>query len=137
MLDHISIGVLDYRASQKFYDETLDLLGYERLMTFETPEQQVCGYGSNKKPSFWIATGEGSNPSEHVGCARGFHIAFHAPTVEAIQAWYKKCLALGGKDNGAPGPRPEYHPGYYSAFIVDPNGWRIEAVLHTYEGSKK
>ena len=54
--------------------------------------------------------------------------------VEAVQQWYAKCLELGGKDNGAPGPRPEYHPGYFGAFIIDPNGWRIEACFHQYQG---
>ena len=74
------------------------------------------------------------NTQEAIGKARGFHVAFKAPRILSIKKQYQKCLELGGKDNGAPGPRPEYHPGYYSAFIIDPNGWRLEAVLHDYKG---
>jgi len=69
------------------------------------------------------------NEKKFFGKARGFHIAFQAPSIEAIKAWHKKCLEIGGKNNGNPGPRPECHPGHYPAFIVDSNGWRLEAVL--------
>ena len=132
MLDHISFSVNDYQQSVKFYDATLRELGIERLMTFDEDEQQVAGYGIGCNLCFWIGAEVNPNQQEHVGQARGLHVAFQAPNAEAIQAWYKKCLELGGKDNGAPGRRPEYHPGYYSAFIIDPNGWRIEAVMHNY-----
>lgn len=132
MLDHFSVSVKDYSKSIHFYDETLSLLGGERLMTFESPDEKVAGYGINKKPSFWIGWTQTPKSEEEIGKAQGVHLAFQAPSVEAIQAWHAKCLELGGVDNGQPGPRKEYHPGYYSGFIVDPNGWRIEAVLHTY-----
>lgn len=133
MLDHISFSVNDYQESLSFYDETLKILGYDRLMNFDLGEQKVVGYGEGHKPSFWIGVGNPGQESESVGKAKGLHVAFKASSVEAIQTWYKKCLELGGTDNGAPGPRPEYHPGYYGAFIVDPNGWRIEACLHHYK----
>lgn len=133
MLDHVSFSVNDFKQSLHFYDETLKLLGYERVMTFDVPDGQVAGYGTNGKPSFWIAQEKEPNLNEAIGKARGFHLAFLAPNVEAIHAWYQKCLELGGRDNGAPGIRPEYHPGYYGAFIVDPDGWRIEAALHHYK----
>lgn len=132
MLDHISFSVTHYASSIKFYDETFKCLGIERLMIFETEEHHVAGYGSNGKPFFWIGEEATPNLEEFVGKARGFHIAFHAPTVDAIHAWYQKCLELGAIDNGAPGPRPEYHPGYYAAFVIDSNGYRLEAVLHDY-----
>ena len=136
MLDHISFSVNNYAQSLKFYDETLEILGMIRLMNFfETEERQVAGYGSDGRPVFWMGVGETGKKPETVGNARGLHIAFRAPSVESVKMWHKKCLELGGTDNGVPGPRPEYHPGYYGAFIVDPNGWRIEACLHTYEGS--
>jgi catechol 2,3-dioxygenase-like lactoylglutathione lyase family enzyme len=132
MLDHVSFSVNNYKQSLKFYDETLKILGIERLRTFETGDHNVAGYGFNGKPFFWI--GESASPDlmEFVGKARGFHIAFRALDIQTIYDWYQKCLELGGMDNGAPGPRPEYHPGYYGAFIIDPNGWRIEAALHNY-----
>lgn len=133
MLDHISISVKDFQQSVEFYDQTLKILGITRLMTFDTSEHQVAGYGIGGKPYFWIGTEEHSNSEEFIGKARGFHIAFKGQNIESINAWHDKCLKLGGIDNGAPGPRPEYHPGYYAGFIIDSNGWRIEAVLHDYK----
>ena len=130
MLDHFSLSVKDYDQSLKFYDQSLAILGYERLMSFDTPDDKVAGYGKDMKPYFWISSS--GREDEDIGCARGVHCAFLAPNAKAVQDWYKKCLELGGKDNGAPGVRPEYHPGYYGAFIVDPNGWRIEACFHGY-----
>ena len=133
MIDHFSISVNNYDQSLKFYDETLKILGYERLMTIDIPEHhvKVTGYGKDQKPSFWISPM--GKEEEEVGRAKGVHFAFLAPNAEAVQAWYKKCLELGGKDNGKPGVRPEYHPGYYGAFVVDPNGWRIEACFHQHQ----
>lgn len=133
MLDHASISVNDFKESLRFYDETLKLLGYERVMTFDVPDGQIAAYGTTGRPYFWVGQETSPNLAESIGKARGFHLAFQAPSIEAIHAWYQKCLELGGKDNGAPGPRPEYHPGFYGAFIVDPNGWRIEATLHHYQ----
>ena len=103
-------------------------------MTIEQGTVQVAGYGKGEKPYFWISPM--GNKEEEIGCARGVHFAFLAPSVEAVQEWHKKCLELGGKDNGAPGPRPIYHPGYYGAFIIDPSGWRIEACLHNYQANE-
>lgn len=137
MLDHVSFCVNHFQDSLHFYDETLALLNVERLMTFDTDGLQIAGYGVGHKPSFWIAGSSGADVTENIGKARGLHVAFQASTPAAIAAWHKKCLELGGTDNGLPGPRPEYHPGYYSAFIIDPNGWRIEAVLHHYETPKQ
>lgn len=134
MLDHFSFSVKDYDKSLKFYDETLKILGYERVMSFDLPEGKVAGYGKDQKPYFWISSR--GHPDEEIGCARGVHCAFQAPNVMAIHDWYLKALELGGQDNGAPGVRPEYHPGYYGAFVVDPNGWRIEACFHGYQAEQ-
>ncbi len=129
MLDHVSMAVKDYAESLRFYDETLMMLSYNRLMTFD--KEKVAGYGANNKPYFWIS-GQG-NPDELFGRARGIHFAFSAASHAAVDAWYKKALELGGIDNGKPGLRPQYHPNYYAAFIIDPNGWRIKAVCHEKE----
>lgn len=135
MLDHISVNVKSFKESLDFYDKTLSILGYERTMFYDEPKIQMAGYGLNHKPSFIITAEPGPDKlGEVIGKASGLHICFLAPDVESIKKWYEKCLQLGGMDNGAPGPRPIYHPGYYGAFITDPNGWRIEAVLHTYVG---
>lgn len=132
MIDHVSISVNNYEKSLIFYDQTLEVLGYKRNMTIDIPEKNVrtAGYGKGEKPSFWISPM--GKKEEDIGKARGVHFAFSAPNTEAVNAWYKKCLELGGKNNGAPGPRP-YHPGYYGAFIIDPDGWRIEAVFHGFK----
>lgn len=132
MIDHVSFSVKDYKASLAFYDATLKHLGYERLMTFGLPEVTTAGYGKDQNPSFWISPL--GKDDEEVGKAKGLHISFKAPSVEAVQKWYEECLTRGGLDNGAPGLRPEYHPAYYGAFIVDPNGWRIEACLQHPKG---
>ena len=134
MIDHTSFAVAHFEQSRAFYDKTLAILGYEPIVDINSPEVKVVGYGTPPKPSFWLSD-RGYNPSEAVGNALGLHVAFLAPSVEAVNKWYQMCLALGGKDNGAPGPRTQYHPGYYGAFIVDPNGWRIEACLHHYQGT--
>jgi catechol 2,3-dioxygenase-like lactoylglutathione lyase family enzyme len=126
IIDHTSISVKDLEQSKKFYDHTLAALGYECLMV----HGPVVGYGVNDKPSFWISTK--GNPEEVIGNARGVHIAFRAHSVEAVKEWYKRCLEYGGTDHGEPGPRSKYHSGYYGAFIIDPNGWRIEACFHEY-----
>ena len=131
MLDHFSLSVKDYDQSLKFYDETLKILGYERVMSFDMPDGKFAGYGKDKKPSFWISST--GRADEDIGHARGVHCAFLAPNIKAIHEWYQKALELGAQDNGAPGVRPEYHPGYYGAFTVDPSGWRIEACFHGYE----
>jgi len=136
MIDHISFSVKNFEHSRDFYDQTLSLLGYERLMNFNDQEHQVAGYGKNGKPSFWIGSSKKSlHIEEYIGKSAGFHVAFVASTTESIHQWYESCIKLGGQDNGRPGPRPEYHPGYYAAFIIDPNGWRIEACFQNYQGS--
>lgn len=134
MIDHLSFSVKNYEESRMFYDATLKNLGYERLMEFDSTEHQVCGYGKDGKPSFWIGREkEEKMQGSKIGDVKGFHAAFLAPSVQAIETWYKEALNYGGTCNGKPGPRPEYHPGYYAAFIIDPNGWRLEAVLHEYQ----
>jgi len=140
MIDHTSVAVKDFELSLKFYDETFKILGYARAMTFEFPIPgtakmlRLASWGQNGKASFWISS-MGRKQGEEVGRASGLHFAFQAPNAESVDAWHKKCLELGGQDNGGPGLRVHYHPGYYAAFIADPNGWRIEAVIHDYKQS--
>lgn len=135
MIDHISLSVSSFDKSVEFYDGTLSILGYKREMTFDVGNDQGAGYGKDGKPSFWIgAEAEKRVSNEEIGRAQGFHVAFIASSAEDIQKWHAKCLELGGRDNGAPGVRKEYHPHYYGAFIIDLDGWRIEAVMHNYSG---
>jgi catechol 2,3-dioxygenase-like lactoylglutathione lyase family enzyme len=127
MIDHVSYAVKNFKNSVSFYDITLALLGYEQVMHVRD-DVALYGQKGTKKPYFTIVAG--GNPSESIGNTRGFHLAFKAPSKEAVDAWYAKAIELGAKDNGKPGYRTHYHPGYYAAFVIDQNGWRIEAVYH-------
>lgn len=136
MIDHISFATKHYEESVKFYDATLPSLGYTRVMTLEKPV--YVAYGSEGRPCFWMrpaTEGNEKEGAEAVLPTYGAHVSFSASKTEDIDSWYKACLAHGGQDNGAPGPRPIYHPGFYGAFIIDPNGWKIEACLHHWTKS--
>ena len=122
MIDHVSIGVKDFYKSLEFYDQTFSILGYSRLMSTE----HFAHYGTNEHPSFIIS--DKGNEQEKIGQARGVHIAFSAPNRIVVEEWHARALELGGINNGDPKLRPEYSPTYYSAYIIDPNGWRLEAV---------
>ena len=125
MIDHIGISVRDPAASRRFYDGALAPLGYALLREIPlavTGGRAVFGYGVAPKPDFWVAEGEPQTPRVHV--------AFRASDRAAVDAFYRAALAAGGRDNGAPGPRPHYHEHYYGAFVLDPDGHNIEAVCH-------
>jgi catechol 2,3-dioxygenase-like lactoylglutathione lyase family enzyme len=126
MIDHVSVKTSDQAASRRFYEKTLAPLGYTVLMEFE--DGQVVGMGISGKPDFWFSSGETSSP---------IHLAFSASDRGAVDAFHAAALAAGGKDNGAPGLRPDYHPGYYGAFVFDPDGNNIEAVFHDPSEMKK
>ncbi len=119
MIDHIGIRVRDLEASKRFYQAALAPLGYRVLMEF--PGTAGLG-GADGKPDFWISTGEGS--------AAPIHLAFVSPDRATVDAFHAAAIAAGATDNGAPGPRPQYHPGYYGAFVIDPDGNNLELVCH-------
>ena len=119
-LDHVGLDVSDYEASKAFYDKALAPLGLKLMME---PIEQVGGYGDDF-PFFWIAQrGRGSDS--------GVHVAFRVENRETVDAFHEAALAAGGKDNGEPGVREIYHPNYYGAFVLDPDGNNVEAVCHT------
>ncbi len=125
MIDHSGLNVSNPVKSRHFYDSALAPLGYKMMV--EIPKEftggsVVCGYGVPPKPDFWLSEGKPQQP--HI------HIAFRADNHAQVDAFYKAALAAGGKDNGAPGPRPHYHENYYGAFVLDPDGHNIEAVCH-------
>ncbi len=124
MLDHIGFGVSDYARAKAFYEKALAPLGIGVVMEV-TPEQtgdhSAAGFGKDRKPFFWIGPGD---------VAR-MHVAFAAQTRAEVDAFYRAAIAAGGTDNGAPGLRPHYHPNYYGAFVLDPDGHNVEAVCHT------
>ncbi len=133
MIDHIGVTVSDMARSLSFYDRALAPLGVARVMTFpEAGPPADVGYGRDGKPWFWVkAAGAASFKVKAAGAASGpIHVAFAAPDRPAIDAFHAAALAAGGTDNGAPGLRPEYHPDYYAAFVLDPDGNNVEAVRH-------
>ena len=118
MIDHIAIKVADLQLSIAFYESALAPLGYVKLMEHEI---SGAGFGRDGKPVFWVQPGGPSGP---------LHIAIAAADHDTAKRFHAAALAAGGTDNGAPGPRIEYHPGYYGAFVLDPDGNNIEAVCH-------
>ena len=126
MIDHVGFPVSDYLRSKAFYNEALVPLGYSLIMEISGGHTEsrhpAAGFGADGKPDFWIG-GEG-------GLEGSLHIAIVAENRAAVDAFHRAALAAGGKDNGAPGLRPQYHPNYYGAFVLDPDGHNVEAVCH-------
>jgi catechol 2,3-dioxygenase-like lactoylglutathione lyase family enzyme len=120
MIDHISIAVRDLEAGGRFYEAVLAMLGYSKLITRPT----TIGFGKTY-PDFWINARPRMNTPEPDG---GAHVCLRAASAEAVDAFHAAALKMGGRSDGLPGPRPEYTPGYYAAFVLDPDGNRIEAV---------
>jgi catechol 2,3-dioxygenase-like lactoylglutathione lyase family enzyme len=120
MIDHVSVQVRDLQTSAAFYDAVLAPLRMTRLAEAEG----TVGYG-RKYPEFWINARTGAAPA---GAGSGAHVALRARTPEAVGAFHAAALASGGRCDGAPGPRPEYDARYYAAFVLDPDGNRVEAV---------
>lgn len=129
MIDHTGLTVGDPEKSRRFYEAALAPLGYRVLM--EVPTQftggaVVLGFGVPPKPDFWVHEGTPQKPP--------LHVAFRAESRAQVDEFYKAALAAGGKDNGPPGLRPQYHKDYYGAFVLDPDGHNIEAVCHDPQG---
>jgi catechol 2,3-dioxygenase-like lactoylglutathione lyase family enzyme len=120
MIDHLKLHVSDPARSRAFYEEALKPLGYRVIME---PAPGVVGMGAGF-PDFWLA------PRDPGAEAPPVHVAFRTESTEVVDAFHRAGLAAGGADNGAPGPRPQYHPGYYGAFVLDPDGNNVEAVCH-------
>ena len=126
MLDHIGFDCGDFARARAFYQQALAPLGLTLQMEL-TPEQTGgftgCGFGEEGSPEFWISSAGGPGP-------RGLHVAFRAKDRPTVDAFHAAALAAGGGDNGPPGLRPHYHPNYYAAFVLDPDGHNVEAVCH-------
>jgi catechol 2,3-dioxygenase-like lactoylglutathione lyase family enzyme len=120
MIDHMGFGASDYDASMKFFLAALAPLGYKVVM--EGPPGAGAGIGPSHAPVLWIS------PSRQTPAH--LHIALTANTRAEVDAFHKAALAAGGQDNGAPGLRPNYHPNYYGAFVIGPDGHNVEAVCH-------
>ena len=131
MLDHIGLPVSDFPRARAFYAAALAPLGLSLVMEVsaeETGAAAHAGYGQAGKPFFWIASGGSTDPKP--ASESRVHVAFAAESRAQVDAFHAAALAAGGRDNGGPGLRPHYHPHYYGAFILDPDGHNIEAVCH-------
>jgi len=123
MFDHVGVNVKNFSASRAFYQQALEPLGWKEAMAFD--EWKAAAFGTDEKPVFWVC--------EREPYGTGTHIAFQTGDRNAVHAFYDAALAAGGTDNGAPGPRPQYTPTYYAAFVHDPDGNNVEAVCHKAE----
>jgi len=135
MIDHMGISPAEIETARRFYDAALAPLGIAVVMEVR-PEQtggyHGIGYGKGAKPFFWLsADSRHASPSGPPGS--GIHIAFEAENRAAVDAFHAAALAQGGRDNGQPGLRPHYHPAYYAAFVIDPDGVNVEAVCQKPE----
>ena len=130
MLDHVNLRVANYERSRNFYQAALAPLGY--VLAMET--EAGAGFRKGFIPDFWVKQGDpitANAPAPDAGCGGpAVHIAFSSENRRAVDAFYQAALAAGARDNGAPALRPNYHPNYYGAFVLDPDGYNIEAVCH-------
>ena len=124
MIDHFGINCADFGKASQFYDRVLGVLGYSRQMDLG----RAVGYGRDGHPSFWIADAD-------LGPNREVHIAFVATDCDAVREFYDAALAFGAESLHAPRLWPEYHPGYFGAFVRDPDGNNVEAVFHGADSS--
>jgi len=127
MLDHIGVNVSDYAAAREFFSRALAPLGYRLAME---PAPKVGGFAASERDGqgsfpFWISEGRGPVTSGHVACT--------APDRATVDEFHAAALAAGGTDNGAPGVRELYHPHYYGAYVLTPDGVNLEAVCHRPE----
>jgi catechol 2,3-dioxygenase-like lactoylglutathione lyase family enzyme len=120
MLDHVGLAVSDFARSKEFFKQALAPLGYQLVMEFP----DAAGFGKDGKPDFWIGQGKAAGSS---------HVAFVAERRRIVDEFHKAAIAAGGRDNGGPGLRPQYHPTYYGAFVFDADGNNLEAVCHQAE----
>ena len=121
MFDHVGLNVRDYERSRSFYERALAPLGYGVTMAMD--EWKATAFGPEGKPAFWVVQRE--------PFGTGTHVAFSCDDRATVDAFHAAAVAAGGTDNGAPGIREHYHPAYYGAFVLDPDGNNLEAVCHS------
>jgi catechol 2,3-dioxygenase-like lactoylglutathione lyase family enzyme len=127
LIDHVSLVVSDYDRSKAFYEKALAPLGVKAIMEFG----KACGFGRERKPDFWIGQGPTTfQTPDQIKIITPTHLAFAARSKAEVEGFYAAAMAAGGRDFGKPGIREIYHPHYYGAFVLDPDGHNVEAVVH-------
>jgi catechol 2,3-dioxygenase-like lactoylglutathione lyase family enzyme len=127
IIDHVTLVVSDFARSKAFYERALEPLGVKCIMDLG----KAAGFGRGQKPDFWIGEGPTSfQTPDQIKIITPTHIAFAARSRDEVDAFYTAALAAGGRDFGRPGLREIYHPHYYGAFVLDPDGHDVEAVIH-------
>jgi catechol 2,3-dioxygenase-like lactoylglutathione lyase family enzyme len=121
ILDHVGISVSDFPRAKAFYEAVLGTLGITVLSDLAFGPARHAGFGKTR-PDFWISSGREGRAQTHV--------CFRAESRAAVEAFYSVALSMGGRDNGPPGLRVHYHPDYYAAYVLDPDGHNVEAVCH-------
>lgn len=121
IIDHLGLKVADFEVARDFYRAALGTLGIELLTEFTFGRDRHAGFGRGR-PTFWISSGRSGRGEAHV--------AFTAASTAEVEAFHAVAVSMGGRDNGAPGIRAPYHPGYFGAFVLDPDGYNVEAVFH-------
>lgn len=124
MIAHTGLAVRDFAAAKRFYERALEPLGYSAKME----HGESAGFNDGKNTDFWIGQSKTVEPS---------HVAFEAQSKDEVEEFYRAALAAGGRDNGKPGYRKQYWPGYYAAFVYDPDGHNIEAVWYDYAAANE
>lgn len=130
MIDHLTLVVSDYENAKRFYLAALEPLGYALVMELSReqipnlPFEKGCGLGVGGKPDLWLRPGPDVVPT---------HVAFRANDRNSVHAFHEAALAAGAEDHGAPGLRSQYHPNYYAAFVLGPDGYNVEVVCHDPE----
>jgi catechol 2,3-dioxygenase-like lactoylglutathione lyase family enzyme len=120
MIAHTGVPVRDFDVAKRFYERALEPLGY----TAKMEHGESAGFNDGKNTDFWIVRSKTVEPT---------HVAFEAKSKSEVEAFYREALAAGGRDNGGPGYRRDYWPGYYAAFVYDLDGHNIEAVWYDYD----
>lgn len=126
VIHHLSTYATDFEATKRFYEAALAPLGFGVVMELTStwdpdhPTRRMAAFGPPQRPVLWV--------TEVKTAASPRHVAFVAKSPAAVEAFHRAALAIGAKDNGAPGPRPQYSPGYFGAFVLDPDGNNVEAV---------
>ena len=127
MFSHVTVGTADIARAIRFYDAVLGVLDWPRLHV----DGHRAGYGRPDGPQFWVLAPFDGRPAS---AGNGVHVAFLAPDRGRVDRFHATALAHGGTDEGAPGPRPHYHAGYYGGYVRDPDGNKLQAVCHRRAG---